>query len=246
MERGKDKLMTRIITLLLLLFFSVPNVMAQIRYGAQKQEVSSIPVDPSLDDDFSSEKDQWSFVDNDGNTGGSYSVSGGQLTLSSNGGDTWTDSDEYVCYYLDDVSGDFDYSIKVVSVTSNNATWGKGGIVVKSDMTVSMDSSALIYYGIIDRSANDVVYVQQDTDLDGDWDTSGASSSISGVVFLRAKRSGNVFTLYSSSDGNSWTSEDTDTIVAGGTVDVGLFFCNNSDGNNGNAVFDDFNDLSDD
>ena len=176
-------------------------------------------------DDFNdaSIDSSWQFADHDSHTVTSRSEGGGELLIEANGADIWEGStnDEFASLYRDDVSGDFDFRVRVMDQEDTNG-WAKCGIMVRNDMTQAASSSG---YCVISVTPDNGFSFQWDDDGNGylDGNTTGGSPSPPDS-WVRLTKEGNLFTAYYSTDGTSWIELESEPLgSANASQDVGLF-----------------------
>jgi hypothetical protein len=206
----------------------------------------------SRDDSFSAAlASQWSSVDKDnwdmdGNGNPSddvataVSTSAASLQLIGRGADVWNWTHQYVSAYLDNQTGDFDYSIKVIS-TVNTDGWSKTGFLIANNLT------DLTAGGILNCSTtqSNNITVQYANANNGNIDAHSSAGSSARAVWLRLKKVGTVFSCYYKyALGDSWTLHSSPNISSiAATFDVGLITTAHSGSNTMTAILDDFSDL---
>ncbi|MCP4413690.1 MAG: hypothetical protein GY808_14110 [Gammaproteobacteria bacterium] len=185
--------------------------------------------DGSLDNDW-----KWQDHDNDGGT--AYSESGGELILDAGGSDIWGSNDEFAVVYLEDISGDFDFKLKITQQERKDG-WGKTGIMVRNDMTQAGSSNG---YSVMSITPDNGYSFQWDNDGNGELEShSSGSGPASPPVWVRMTRQGNLYTGYFGPDGTSWTSRGSSTLnSANATQDVGIFVTSHNNGNLSECKFD--------
>jgi hypothetical protein len=77
---------------------------------------------------------QWTRVDTDNWTGGAIGTGEGRLIIEGRGAEFWGERYEYVGIWRDDLSGDFDVSVKVESQT-DVYEWARAGIAASNEHT---------------------------------------------------------------------------------------------------------------
>jgi type IV pilus assembly protein PilY1 len=161
-----------------------------------------------------------------------YYFQGSDIVINSAGADVWTDSDQYVDYYRNNINGDFDVVVKVVSQENTN-TWAKAGLMVKNNLRYSASSSnGTTGYCMVAVTPGNGYCFQWDSNANKYLDSTSASGSSTYPVWLRLKKvnSTHTFTAYYSHSANNpplsteWTQIDSRIIAsANDTQDVGLF-----------------------
>lgn len=162
----------------------------------------------------------WVWQDNDERSGTTSSQTDGQLIIDAGGADVWNSDDQFAAQYLDNISGNFDFKLRITQQEEQNG-WGKTGIMVRNDMTAPGSSTG---YCIIGITPDNGFTFQTDSDNDGYLDTYTTSASVSPPQWVRLTKEGTLFTAYYGSDGSNWTSAGSRTISSADTVqDVGIF-----------------------
>lgn len=187
----------------------------------------------------SSINSQLSTVDNDLVANTLFNESNTSLLIRAGGADTWTGNDEYGSVYLNDISGDLDIKVAVLT-QSNPNVWAKAGIMIKNDMTQRASSTGYIFNVI--TPGNGYSY-QRDTNNNGylDLNTNAGSPSIT-ASYLRVLKNATSFTgYYSKTNMSSWTSIAASTITSANTIqDIGLSYTSHAGATLGNATFTNF------
>ncbi|MEO7423775.1 MAG: DUF2341 domain-containing protein [Fibrobacteria bacterium] len=196
------------------------------------------------DDDFTSDtKDAaWTFrdADNDGSTG-SYSLTtnSDQLTLVGRGQDTYLTSNQYVAFYRNDITGDFDVAVKVTSQT-NTSGWAKTGIMMADDFT-NLGSGG--YAQVAVSPSNGFAFQYDLTTTVGELDAFANTGTAAYPCWLRLIKNGtSVTAYYKTSVGNSWSQIGTAQTPqsTSSNSQIGLFSTSQNTGSTCTAVFDDF------
>ncbi len=185
-----------------------------------------------FEDDFNdgSIDASWSFVDHDATAGTDHWETGGELIIDANGADIWegSNNDEFASLYRDDVSGDFDFRVRVTQQENTNG-WAKCGIMVRNDMTQAASSAG---YCVMSVTPGNDFNFQYDDDNNGylEGSTTGGNPSPPDS-WVRLTREGDVFTGYYSTDGTSWIELRSETLgSAAASQDVGLFVSSHTSG----------------
>ena len=193
-----------------------------------------------LSDEFSgtSIASDWSWTDEESHSSTSRSQSGGELIIEAAGADVWEGSgdDQYAALYLEDISGNFDFKLRV-SYQQNTNGWAKTGIMVKNDMTASGSSTG---YCIMSITPSNGFNFQPDTNEDGFLEIGLSGGSSSTPEWIRLTKEGNLFTgYYGSSDGTTWSNSWSATISSAEMVqDVGIFVTSHNAGTISECRFD--------
>ena len=163
-------------------------------------------------------------------TVGSSVYSNGTYTIKGSGADIWGTADEFQFAYTE-VTGDCTITARVVSV-QNTHSWARAGIMIRE--TLNTNSK----HGMIGVNANTgTIQFQKRT-------TTGAISSQESVAavapqYVKLVRSGNQFTAYCSTDGETWKQiGTTQTIDMNSKVYVGLAVTSHKDGTVCTTVID--------
>ncbi len=157
---------------------------------------------------------------------GSTTVSGGTYRMTAGGADIWGTTDQFR-YAHQQRTGDFDVAVRIQQLTQPDL-YTKAGLMVRDSLAPNARHIfALVFPSNASRNNNTGGYEFQSRDT-----VNGNASAIypplpqPRVAFpntwLRLKRSGNTFTAYSSSDGETWTLYATKTLALPSTVFFGF------------------------
>ncbi|MBD3420134.1 MAG: hypothetical protein GF398_08465 [Chitinivibrionales bacterium] len=182
----------------------------------------------------------WTFIDSDNGDPSSVDESNGQLTLTGKGNDTWENSTEFVGVYRD-IGGEFDVSVKVVSMNATD-TWSRRGIMVANDFNDLSKGG----FGFICVSKGGSVQTAWDTQADANIDQQGGPGTrvtVSYPVWLRIKREGDGFrAFYKENEGDQWT--ETNKVMqprnTATSSQICLYTCSHDGNTARETVFDDF------
>ena len=166
----------------------------------------------------------WTFVDNDGIGGTSWTEASGTLDIDAGGADIWfPPDDEYASMYIGPVSGDWEAITKITSQEATNP-WVKSGIMVRNDIELQGVAGGYAIVGI--TPGNDFIF-QWDNNGDGYLEESvhnvGATTY---PCWLKLKRVTNNIAGEYSTNGTDWNAIGNITFGGasiGSSVDVGLF-----------------------
>lgn len=164
----------------------------------------------------------WNCADIDNpNLAGDQSLNSDTWTVHGAGGDIWGTADQFH-YVWQTLPGDGSLSAQVLS-QDNTDSWAKAGVMFRQ--TSDRDSA---YYAVEVTPGNGVV-VQYRTDQ-GVNAQMNAQMSGSAPVYLKAVRTGNVFTAAISTDGVTWTAVagSSATLNVNGTMLTGLAVASHS------------------
>jgi len=151
-------------------------------------------------------------------------VSGGVITLTSDGSSAFGSSDNmYLAYYNPEmISGDFEVRVRMVGGPgAGSAQWARGGLEIRDD--VGSPSSAKVELAVVNSQHVGFQPAVQSAYRDGGDTTRPAGAALDvGVaypVWLRIVRSGNRF-LYYYSDSNAATPPAESDWIAHGSVEM--------------------------
>lgn len=164
----------------------------------------------------------WSCSDIDNpNLAGSQSLDNGTWTVQGAGDDIWNAADQFH-YVWQTLPGDGSMSAQVLS-QDNTDGWAKAGVMFRQ--TSDPDSA---YYAVELTPGNGII-VQYRTNQGANAQMS-AQLSGSAPVYLKAVRTGNVFTAAASTDGITWTpiAGSSVTLNVSGAILAGLAVASHS------------------
>jgi hypothetical protein len=198
----------------------------------------------TTDDDFSAGtlNSKWTCQDADANAGtGTCSVTAnaGQLTLNGAGADVFGANNAYTAVYRKDIPGNFDVSVKVVSLDNSNAN-SKAGIMLANNFT-SLSSGGHVHMCVTATAG--VKFEYDSSGTVGNLNKSQVAAGVSAPVWLRLVKSGYFVTAYyKTAVGNAWTQLGIAQNAESAELynHVGLFMTSHVAATAGNAVFDDF------
>lgn len=177
--------------------------------------------------------------DSEGVAGTGVTISGDQVTVSGSGTDIWNAADDFQYAYVD-LTGNFDVSVRVTSLTTNNTDgWTKAGIMVRGNVNTDGASP----YGLVAATSGNGISWQG-------RNVAGTLGNQSGItyatpIYLRLTRNGDIFNGYYSTNGIDWTimagsgeiAQDY-TMALTDPVYVGLAVTAHAAGSLATAVFD--------
>ncbi|MDX1951995.1 MAG: PA14 domain-containing protein [Verrucomicrobiota bacterium] len=146
--------------------------------------------------------------------------------LRAGGADIWGNSDQFR-YAYEQRSGDFDVRVRVESLTQTDL-YTKAGLMVRDTLAANARHIfALVFPSNAARNNNDGGYEFQSRDTVGGNATAIYPPAPQPRVgfpntWLRLKREGNIWTAYSSSDGEVWQLYATKTLALPSTIYFGL------------------------
>lgn len=182
----------------------------------------------------------WKFIDYTGPQDAVYDETGGMLVLSGRGYELWGNDHDFSGVYRDDVDGDFDVWVKVVSMDSTHE-WAKAGILVANDI----DSLSAGGYSLVAATHGHGVAWDLDSDGDGatDWHRASGSLVSFSDLWVRIKKVGTAFsTYYREAESDPWV--QIDSAYDGGSThpnsEICLFVLSHDDSLVCTARFDNF------
>ena len=144
---------------------------------------------------------------------GSASYSGGVYTITAAGRDIWDTTDQFHFVYQA-AAGDIDVAARVASIGYADA-WSKAGVMIRESLGAGSRHAM-----VLASAARGYAFQRRPTTNGLSVNTAGPAAAPPGWV--RLKRSGDLFTAYVSTDGQSWTVVGSDSIPMADAVYVGL------------------------
>lgn len=200
-----------------------------------------VPGRAACSDDFSATAlgPQWRFVDADGAAGGAYALANGKLELTGRGRDAYGTVNEYVGVARNDITGDFDVSVKLES-QSKTHDWAQAGILAAADLNDLKKGG----YVVLDATpANGFNLFYDAAEPAGTLDKFSAVKPSGYPVWLRLAKTGNRFSAwFKRQAGDPWTSIASNVVPVGETApsQLALVSLSHDAAADGKAVFDDF------
>lgn len=204
----------------------------------------------AFDDDFTANalNAKWKIRLNDNGLGtgsgfANVTANPGQLTLASKGIDVWFGDNQYTGVWRDDITGDFDVSVKVVSLTGSTSDWMKTGIIVANDY---LDFTKGGCFAVIATAQHGVKVQFDSSGAIGEHDFPSSDGVLPLIpvfpVYLRAAKKGGVFYGYYKTTLNApWTLLRTAVPqTPAANSHIGLFGTAHNATATGTFVFDDF------
>ncbi len=193
------------------------------------------------------DRDNWD-ADNSGSTTDdcetSFAIGGGQLTITSRGADVWSTTHQFNGFYKRDLTGDFDFSVQIVSFNTSPNGWAKFGFYMANDTN---DLGAGGYVMCAQTIANRVA-LQYSVNADANINGNRQDGTNSMPKYLRMKKEGNNITcFYKENISDDWTAHSGgvyDNASVAGVFDVGLIATSHNPSSELIVVMDDFMDLS--
>jgi len=146
-------------------------------------------------------------------SGSSTFAAPASFTLKAAGADIWGTSDQFHFVYVA-ISGDVDVRARVDTVAPTS-TWAKVGVMIRGSLAAnSAHAFSLVSY------SKGLAFQRRPSN--GALSVHTAGEYAGAPRWVRLVRAGNVVTSYSSVDGISWTTIDSDTIQLGTTAYVGI------------------------
>jgi hypothetical protein len=193
------------------------------------------------------DKDNWD-ADGSGSTtddcNSSFTIGGGQLTITSRGADVWGTTHEFNGFYKRDLTGDFDFSVQIVSFNTSPNAWAKFGFFMANDA----DDFNQGGYVMCAQTISNRVTFQRSSAGNGVINQSGSDSNNSTPKFLRLKKDGNIISCFFKENvGDTWSLHSQSPYVnssVASVFDVGLIATSHNTSSELVVVMDDFEDLS--
>ena len=138
---------------------------------------------------------------------GDQSLNGGTWTVKGSGGDIWFTADQFH-YVWQSLAGDGSMAAHVLSQT-NTADWAKAGVMLRQ----TTDANSPFYAAFVTPSNGIAVQYRATQGFDA-HQLVGLTGTV--PTYLEIARSGNNYSTYTSSDGNTWSP------VAGSSVTLNL------------------------
>jgi hypothetical protein len=222
----------------------------------QENDVTN-PVDNGFGDSFSDPATfaDWDCVDRDGwdqdgsgstsdDCNSAFDIGGGQLTITARGADVWGNTHQFNGFYKRDLSGDFDFSVQVVSFNTSPNAWSKFGFFMANDANDIHQGG----YFMCAQTISNRVTQQWSSAGNGNINTSGSDSNNSTPKYLRLQKQGNNISCYFRDNSTApWTLHNRGTTnipSIGVSFDVGLIATSHNTSAELVVVMDDFQDLS--
>ncbi|NJL31959.1 MAG: DUF1349 domain-containing protein [Phycisphaerales bacterium] len=156
----------------------------------------------------------WSFTDI-GSVGltGSATQNQGVWTVLGSGTDIWDNADQFG-YLYQPVSGDFQMSARINSITVTDS-WSKAGVMVRETLTTGSRHASMFLTG-----SNGAAFQYRSNTSSSSGHIAGGAASA--PLWVRVVREGEELASYRSADGNTWTLVGSTTIAMGEDIYVGL------------------------
>ena len=181
----------------------------------------------------------WTFLDADGEPGGSARILSGKLELAGKGSDAYKDVNEFVGVRRADVAGDFDVSGKIES-QANTHGWAQAGILAAVDAAAPGKGG----YVVADVTpANGFHLFYDAAGTQGTLDAHADAGVSAYPVWIRLARTGAKFSAwYKTSAAGAWVSIAKDIATQGtvGASQIALVSLSHNDTTENKTVFDDF------
>jgi len=181
----------------------------------------------------------WTFLDADGESGGSAKVAGGKLELAGRGSDVFKDVNEYVGIRRSDVVGDFDVSVKIES-QSNTHSWAQAGILAAVD-AAAPSKGGYVIANVTPGNGFHLFYDAAGTQ--GTLDSHVDAGKSAYPVWIRLARTGVKFSAwYKTGAAGEWVviAKEIATQGTAGPSQIALVSLSHNDSAEAKAVFDDF------
>jgi len=160
---------------------------------------------------------------------GSTSITNGLYTIKGAGNDIWGTDDQFQ-YNYQSLPADGEITARVTSFTNTGGSdgWAKAGVIIKQSTTAGSPYALL------------AITPSHSTTFQSGFNQSVSSpnSYVYPNVWLKIKRTGNVITSYSSSDGQTWAQVGSTNVTLTGTPLIGLFVGSHNGAQASTATFD--------
>lgn len=145
----------------------------------------------------------------------SATFSGGMLTTVSGGADIFGTSDNCYLVYIA-VTNNFDYRMRAQSVANISQAFARVGLMVRDSTTAANARMVAMVYNNGQNAGVGTFQLLRRTTVGGGVGTTGANpgTAFGTNSWLRVQRIGNVFTCYTSTDGDNWTLYGTTPTIA--------------------------------
>jgi cytochrome c len=181
----------------------------------------------------------WSFLDADGEPGGSVRVEGGKLELAGKGSDAFQDVNEFVGVRRAGFTGDFDVSVKIESQSNTNG-WAQAGILAANDAGQPSKGG----YVIVDVTPSNGYHAFYDASgTQGTLDTHADVGTSTYPVWVRLARTGTRYSAwYKNQASAAWQpiAANFQAQGTGASSQIALVSLSHNDGAEAKTVFDDF------
>jgi poly(3-hydroxybutyrate) depolymerase len=169
-----------------------------------------------------------------GNVGvaGSFSQSGGTFTVTGAGNDFASPNDAFRFVYLP-ATGDCSIIARVATQQFTTPLWNaKAGVMIRESLNAA---SRYAFMGLTPGYGGSVHIHYSSTDT---WTGNNSFSGVNAPQWVKVTRVANVFTMFYSANGTTWTTAATDTVSMGSAVFVGLLVNSNSTTISNTSTFD--------
>ncbi len=156
------------------------------------------------------------------------------LDVTGGGADIWSTSDQFY-FVSQQASGDWRITAKIDSFTNTHAS-AKAGLMIRDSLAGGGRFAAMF---MTPTATNGSTFQYRATT--GGAVTSVGTDTLTLPRWIRLDKAGNLFTGYVSSDGVTWTSRGSVTIVMSGQFQFGVAVCSHSQGGSATASFSSLN-----
>ena len=181
----------------------------------------------------------WTFVDYDNHEGSSAKIQDGKLWLNGWGFDTYKNHNEFIGIFRNDLTGNFDISVRIDTQTATHS-WAQTGIMVANNIMDLSEGG----YGFLEITPKTGVRVFYDSKSPVGFTDKNIRSAKSTKfpMFLRLiKTDTTFFGLYKHPDSNSWQeASNFSPLLTQKNSHVGLFSFSHDSVKAGTVIFDDF------
>lgn len=162
-------------------------------------------------------------------TAGSWSESGGVLSMRGSGEDIWGTHDEFFLRHM--LLREGTLTARLTSLTTTHS-WAKAGLMVRTSLDAAAPHVSLLFARENGTSTHHRRAIGAPTQV------FGASWSPTLPVWLRIVRAGNQVMCYTSSDGVAWVHSTTEELASPNPVRIGFAVTSHNDGVLATATFD--------
>jgi hypothetical protein len=176
---------------------------------------------------------------------GSCQINNGQFTIMAGGSDIWGTRDEFHYAYIEK-TGDFDFSARIEGLTSTHL-YTKAGLMAREDLT---DNSRHVFFQAFPNNSarnknNGGFEFQYRAERAGEMKAIYPAGTEGDPEFpvnfpytwIRLKRQGNLFSGFTSADGQNWKQYTTFTLVLPEKLYLGLAVTSHNTGVSAKSEF---------
>ncbi|HEV7952065.1 MAG TPA: PQQ-dependent sugar dehydrogenase [Candidatus Saccharimonadales bacterium] len=158
---------------------------------------------------------------------GASTINNGVYTVTGSGNDIWGTTDEFHMNYQT-LPADGEITARVTGLANATDGWAKAGIMIKQSATAGSP------YALLAVTPGNGVNFQHSFNRG----TAGPATYTIPNIWLKLKRTGNVITSATSTDGQTWTDIDSASIPMTGSSLIGLFITSHNGPEASTVTFD--------